>query len=203
MTSAAELSSDRRRAAIGTAVFAVGPLTLTGLGPWLLTRWKVQQPVPGGAPAQMAGALLVVGGAGVLANSFVHFAVEGIGTPAPFAPPKHLVVGGLYRFVRNPMYLAMAAAVTGQGLLLGQPKLLRVAALGAIPVALFVRLYEEPALSRKFGSEYARYRENVPRWLPRLTPWIPADPRSAVPVFSPGRSGGARRRRTPARSGGE
>ncbi|MBO1266641.1 methyltransferase family protein [Arthrobacter cavernae] len=163
--------NETRRAAIGTALFSAGPLTVVGLGPWLLTRWKVQEPVPGGAPAQLAGTLLVVAGASVVSNSFVRFALEGIGTPAPFAPPKRLVVGGLYRFVRNPMYLAMGAAVVGQGLILGQPKLLRAAALAAIPIAAFVRFYEEPALTRKFGPEYVQFKENVPRWLPRLTPW--------------------------------
>jgi protein-S-isoprenylcysteine O-methyltransferase Ste14 len=71
------------------------------------------------------------------------------------------------------MYVAIAAAVTGQGLLLGQPKLLAAAALGALPVTAFVRLYEEPALARKFGAEYQAYREHVPRWLPRITPSRP------------------------------
>lgn len=163
----------KRRAAIGTALFAVAPATVAGLVPWVLTRWQVKRPVPGGLPAQLAGALLAGAGGAVIANSFVRFAVEGVGTPAPFAPPKHLVVGGFYRFVRNPMYVAIAAAVTGQGLLLGQPKLFGAAAVGALPVAAFVRFYEEPTLARKFGTEYATYRRNVPRWLPRLTPWQP------------------------------
>ena len=96
---------------------------MAGLVPWLLTRWEVQRPVPGGAAAQVAGAMLVGAGASAIANSFVRFATEGVGTPAPFAPPKHLVVSGLYRHVRNPMYVSFAAAVTGQALLLGQPKL--------------------------------------------------------------------------------
>ncbi|WP_082506793.1 methyltransferase family protein [Arthrobacter sp. Leaf337] len=167
---------DRKRAAIGTAAFAVAPATVAGVVPWLLTRWEVAAPVPGGVPAQVTGALLIGAGAAVIANSFVHFAVEGLGTPAPFAPPKHLVVGGLYRYVRNPMYVAIAAAVAGQGLLLGQPKLLVALAVGAVPVVAFVRLYEEPVLARKFGAEYEEYRRNVPRWLPRLTPWRPQGP---------------------------
>ncbi|MBT2521437.1 isoprenylcysteine carboxylmethyltransferase family protein [Arthrobacter sp. ISL-28] len=174
---------DRQRAAIGTALFAAGPATVVGVVPWLLTRWKVQRPVPGGAPAQLTGALLLGAGAAVIANSFVHFAVEGVGTPAPFAPPKHLVVGGLYRFVRNPMYVAIAAAVTGQGLLLGQPKLFAAAVLGAVPVSAFVKLYEEPVLARKFGAEYQVYRENVPRWLPRLTPWTPDSSSGSGPAL--------------------
>ncbi|GAA1270254.1 methyltransferase family protein [Arthrobacter pascens] len=179
MTETGDSRSERRRAAVGTAIFALGPATVAGVVPWLVTRWKVQTPVPGGAPAQLAGTLLVGAGAAVIANSFVHFAVEAVGTPAPFAPPKHLVVGGLYRFVRNPMYVAIGAAVTGQGLLLGQPKLLVATALGALPVSAFVKFYEEPALARKFGADYQVYRENVPRWLPRFSPWRPVSPESA------------------------
>lgn len=129
--------------------------------------------MPGGLPAQCAGVQLIGAGAAVITSSFVRFAVEGIGTPAPFAPTKHLVVGGFYGFVRNPIYVAIAAAVTGQGLLLGQPKLFGLAALGAVPVAAFVRFHEEPTLARTFGTEYGAYRANVPRWLPRLTPWRP------------------------------
>jgi len=173
MTASAASARERRRAAIGTAAFAVAPATAAGVIPWLLTRWEVEAPVPGGVPAQVTGGLLIGAGAAVIANSFVRFAVEGLGTPAPFAPPKHLVVGGLYRYVRNPMYVSIAAVVAGQGLLLGQPKLFAALAAGAVPVIAFVRLYEEPALARKFGAEYEEYRKNVPRWLPRLTPWRP------------------------------
>jgi protein-S-isoprenylcysteine O-methyltransferase Ste14 len=176
MTAAQASAREKKRAAIGTAAFAVAPATAAGLVPWLLTRWEVASPVPGGVPAQITGALLVSAGAAVIANSFVHFAVEGIGTPAPFAPPKKLVVGGLYRYVRNPMYVSIAAAVAGQGLLLGQPKLFVALGIGAVPVVAFVRLYEEPALTRKFGAAYEQYRHNVPRWLPRLTPWRPEGP---------------------------
>jgi protein-S-isoprenylcysteine O-methyltransferase Ste14 len=177
--SAASSARDRRRAAIGTAVFSVAPGTVAGVVPWLLTRWEVKAPVPGGMPAQITGALLIGAGAAVIANSFVHFAAEGIGTPAPFAPPKRLVVGGLYRYVRNPMYVSIAAAVAGQGLLLGQPKLFVALGIGAVPVVAFVRLYEEPALTRKFGAAYEEYRRNVPRWLPKLTPWQPERPASS------------------------
>ncbi len=171
MTASPASARERKRAAIGTAVFAIAPATAAGVVPWLLTRWEVEAPVPGGMPAQLTGAVLIGAGAAVIANSFVHFAVEGIGTPAPFAPPTRLVVGGLYRYVRNPMYVSIAAAVAGQGLLLGQPKLFAALGLGAIPVVAFVRLYEEPSLARKFGAAYEEYRRNVPRWLPRLTPW--------------------------------
>jgi protein-S-isoprenylcysteine O-methyltransferase Ste14 len=171
MAASGETAREKRLAAIGTAVFAVAPATAAGLVPWLLTRWQVKRPVPGGLPAQCVGVVLIGAGAAVITSSFVRFAVEGLGTPAPFAQTKHLVVGGWYGFVRNPIYVALAAAITGQGLVLGQPKLFGLAALGAVPVAAFVVLHEEPTLTRKFGPEYEVYRDNVPRWLPRLTPW--------------------------------
>ncbi len=171
MSVSEDTAREKKLAAVGTTAFAVAPAVVTGVLPWLLTRWKIRRPVPGGVPAQLAGVVLIGAGAAVIANSFVHFAVEGVGTPAPIAPPKHLVVGGLYRFVRNPIYVAIVAVFTGQGLLLGQPKLFAAAALAAVPVTVFVRFHEEPALARKFGAEYEEYRRNVPRWLPRLTPW--------------------------------
>ena len=176
---AAAEAAERKRALLGTAAFAAGPLAMAGLVPWVLTRWKASRPVPGGAAAQVAGGAMVVAGAAALTGSFVRFAAEGLGTPAPFAPPRRLVVGGLYRFVRNPMYLAAASAVAGQGLLLGQRKLLWATAIWAVPVELFVRLYEEPDLARRFGDDYARYRRHVPRWVPRATPWTP--PASSQP----------------------
>ncbi|WP_442545565.1 methyltransferase family protein [Arthrobacter sp. KN11-1C] len=171
MTASVDAARDKRLAEIGTAVFALAPATFAGLLPWVMTRWKVRRPVPGGLAAQCAGVVLIGVGAAVITNSFARFALEGIGTPAHFAPPKNLVVSGFYRFVRNPIYVGIGAALTGQGLLFGEPKLFGLAALGAVPVVAVVRLHEEPTLARKFGAEYEDYRANVPRWLPRLTPW--------------------------------
>ena len=94
----------------------------------------------------------------MLLHAFARFVVEGVGTPAPVAPTERLVVGGLYRYVRNPMYVAVATAILGQALLLGRPVLLAYAALFMTVVAAFVRLYEEPTLARQFGDEYAAYR---------------------------------------------
>lgn len=112
-------------------------------------------------------------GAIALIHSFIRFVVEGIGTPAPVAPPKKLVVGGLYRHVRNPMYLAVVATIVGQGLLLSRPVLLSYGLVVAGVMAVFVKLYEEPKLQDQFGSEYEDYRSSVPGWLPRLRPWSP------------------------------
>ena len=119
----------------------------------------------------MLGALLLAAGVDVLVRSFVRFVVEGIGTPAPVAPTEHLVVGGLYRHVRNPMYLALGAIVAGQALILGRPALLLYAAAVLAVTATFVRIYEEPTLRSQFGAEYEAYCAAVPGWWPRLRPW--------------------------------
>ena len=164
----------KKWAVIGASVFFVaGPGVVAGVIPWRLTHWRAHRPVPGGVVTRAAGALLVGGGAVVLSSAFARFAVEGRGTPLPIAPPQHLVIGGLYRHVRNPMYGALGATIVGQALLLGRPVLLLYAAGGAVPVVAFVRCYEEPRLLRRFGAEYEHYRRNVPRWLPRLWPWHP------------------------------
>jgi protein-S-isoprenylcysteine O-methyltransferase Ste14 len=97
--------------------------------------------------------------------------MEGRGTPAPVAPTERLVTGGVYRYVRNPMYLAVIAIIAGQALLLGQPVLFVYGALAGAAMVAFVRFYEEPELARQYGSEYETYRRAVPGWLPRLTPW--------------------------------
>jgi protein-S-isoprenylcysteine O-methyltransferase Ste14 len=117
------------------------------------------------------GAVLIAAGLVVLVQAFVRFVVEGIGTPAPVAPTEHLVVGGLYRHVRNPMYLAVAAIIVGQALVLGRPALLLYAAAFVAVTASFVRLYEEPVLRERFGAEYEAYRRAVPGWWPRRHPW--------------------------------
>lgn len=164
----------RRPAAIaGSAVFLLlAPGAVAGLVPWWLTRWRLH-PAPLGAPQRVAGALLIAAGAAALLHSFGRFALEGSGTPAPIAPTERLVVGGLYRHVRNPMYLSVLSAIVGQALLLGQLGLLcYAAAVGAIMVG-FVRLVEEPVLARRYGAEYQDYRRAVPAWLPRLRPWKP------------------------------
>ena len=163
------MASSRVRNALGSGLFfAVAPGVVAGLVPWWLTGWEAGTTWP---PLQVLGALLLLAGVIVLVDAFVRFVVEGIGTPAPVAPTQRLVVGGLYRHVRNPMYLAVGATIVGQGLLLGRPILLLYAAFFAAMVFAFVRLYEEPTLAREFGAEYEEYRREVPGWRPRLRPW--------------------------------
>jgi protein-S-isoprenylcysteine O-methyltransferase Ste14 len=163
-----------RRAAAGSFVFfLVAPAVVAGLAPWWLTRWRPGDPLPLWAPVRVVGGALLVAGAVVLVHAFVRFVVEGVGTPAPVAPTRRLVVGGLYRHVRNPMYLAVLAAVVGQALLLGRPVLLVYAAAVGLAFVAFVRWYEEPTLARQFGAEYEAYRRAVPGWWPRRRPWPP------------------------------
>ena len=144
------------------------PGTVAGLIPWLLTGWEGRDPWP---PLRVVGIALIVAGVGVLLHAFLRFVVEGVGTPAPVAPTQQLVVGGLYRYVRNPMYLAVAATIVGQALVLGQPVLLAYAAVFGVAVFVFVRWYEEPTLRRQFGDQYEEYQRAVPGWWPRLRPW--------------------------------
>jgi protein-S-isoprenylcysteine O-methyltransferase Ste14 len=160
--------SRRVRAAVGTTIFlAVAPGVVAGLIPWLITGWEVGYESVWWWPVRLAGLVVLVSGAAVLLQAFARFVVEGLGTPAPVAPTERLVVGGLYRYVRNPMYLAVAATIVGQALFLGQPWLLVYAAVFLVVVAAFVHLYEEPTLSRQFGAEYDEYRRRVPGWWPR------------------------------------
>lgn len=163
----------RRLAAIlGSAVFLVlAPGTLAGYVPWTLSRWHMAPPLLGFFPFRVLGALLIAAGLPVLLDSFARFAIQGLGTPAPVAPPKHLVVTGLYRYVRNPMYVAVTSLILGQGLLFGSVRVLEYGLVVWLGFHLFVLGYEEPTLRQRFGEEYKEFCANVRRWWPRLTPW--------------------------------
>jgi len=166
----------RLTAAIGSAFFfLVAPGIVGGLIPWLLTGWQVRDPAPYWAPMRVLGVILILAGLIVLIQAFLSFVVEVLGTPAPIAPPERLVVGGVYRHVRNPMYVAVLATLVGQGLLLGQLGLLLYAAALWLIAAAFVRWYEEPTLARRFGANYEAYQRAVPAWWPRLHPWKPSE----------------------------
>jgi protein-S-isoprenylcysteine O-methyltransferase Ste14 len=97
--------------------------------------------------------------------------VQGVGTPAPIFPTRHLVVTGLYRYVRNPMYVAVVSTILGQGLVLGNVTLLEYGGVVWLLFHLFVLAYEEPTLRAGFGPEYKVFSAEVPRWIPRFTPW--------------------------------
>lgn len=146
----------------------LAPGVAAGLIPWLLTGWPMESSP---LALRILGGCLIALGAAFLLHAFYRFVVEGLGTPAPVAPPERLVVGGIYRYVRNPMYLAVAATIVGQALILGRPVLLAYAALFVAVAAAFVRWYEEPTLRRRFGEQYEAYRSAVPGWWPRRHPW--------------------------------
>jgi protein-S-isoprenylcysteine O-methyltransferase Ste14 len=159
------LGRKRARAAAGSALFlAAAPGLTAGLVPYLLTGWNSHHPH---AVVQVAGATLTFAGAAFLLDAFARFALQGLGTPSPTAPTERLVVEGLYRYVRNPMYLAVTATILGQWLLLGRPVLLAYAIVFAAVTYAFVRGYEEPTLIARYGEQYERYRERVPGWWPR------------------------------------
>lgn len=155
----------------GSALFLIAaPGVVAGLVPWLLTdRYRTPlSTVPGFVPV---GCVLAVGAVAILLHAFARFALEGLGTPAPLAPTEKLVVGGIYRHVRNPMYVAVLSIILGQALLFSSWAVIVYGLVAAAAMISFVRLYEEPTLARRYGGEYDVYRRNVPGWVPRLTPW--------------------------------
>lgn len=163
---------NRVAALAGSMVFlVVAPGTVAGLVPFWISRGQARRPFLGFAGFRAVGVALIALGAAMLVESFARFALRGRGTPAPVAPTAHLVVTGLYRHVRNPMYVAVLSIVLGQALLLGARELLGYAALLWLAFHVFVVGYEEPTLRRTFGAEYESFRANVPRWIPRLSGW--------------------------------
>jgi protein-S-isoprenylcysteine O-methyltransferase Ste14 len=174
---------DRRtRAIVETAVFfAAAPGSVALWVPYALTGWELPfgrgldagGPVlsVGHVPALLAGAVLIAGGTAALVECFARFALVGRGTPSPASPTASLVVSGLYRNTRNPMYVAVASLLLGQTLLFGSVALLQYTAIVWLMAHTFVLAYEEPTLHRQFGAAYDEYRAHVPRWIPRLRPW--------------------------------
>jgi protein-S-isoprenylcysteine O-methyltransferase Ste14 len=161
----------RVRAWVGTLVFlVVTPGVVAGVVPALITGWRF--PWTGGwaSPVAVVAGVLILSGVVVLLDAFVRFA-RADGTPAPPMPTRHLVVVGPYRYVRNPMYLAVLAIILGQALMFGSWGALLYAGLVLLAVVSFVRGYEQPTLEREYGDEYREYRRNVRGWLPRARPW--------------------------------
>ena len=132
-----------------------------------LLSWSgIVQPVSIGA-AQVAGVVVGASGAVLALWCIVTFIGIGRGTPAPFDPPRRLVVVGPYRLVRNPMYIGAALALAGAALFYESWALLGYCAAFAFVTHLFVVVYEEPTLRATFGVSYVRYCEQVQRWWPR------------------------------------
>ena len=163
----------RSAAALGSAVFFIAaPGVVAGLVPWLITGWHVEKPSSTFAVVRIAvGAVILVAAVTVLIRAFARFVVEGSGTPAPIGPTERLVVGGDYRFVRNPMYLAVVSAIFAQAMIFGSVGLLLYGIAIWAVMAAFVRWYEEPTLEERYGDQYDRYRQAVRAWIPRLRPY--------------------------------
>ncbi len=151
----------------GSAIFLViAPGFVAGWAPWWISHWRIEASFFGQPLFRLVGGLLIVPGIIGLLDSFARFALRGLGTPAPVFPTKHLVVGGLYRFVRNPMYVAVVMTILGQGLIFGSVALLAYGGLVWLLFHLFVLFYEEPKLGRSFPSDYQSFCAEVPRWIP-------------------------------------
>ncbi len=157
------------QAVLGSAIFLViAPGVVAGLIPWLISGWH-EQPLLFGVPAtRPIGIIFIVLGIPVLLDSFIRFAIDGLGTPAPVFPTRTLVIRGFYRYVRNPMYVAVVLIILGQGLFLGDVRLVVYGLFVWLLTHAFVVIYEEPTLRESFGMDYDRYRASVPRWIPRL-----------------------------------
>ncbi len=158
-------------AVVSSLFFAAAPAIVAGVIPFMIGRWQTQAPL--WLPWRILGVLAIAAALPLLVHAFARFVIEGGGTPAPVAPTERLVVGGAYRYVRNPMYVAVVTTILGQALLLGDTRLLGYGVLVGLAFVAFVRAYEEPTLRRRYGEEYEAYRRAVPAWLPRLRPWDP------------------------------
>ena len=162
----------RARAVFGSfAFFLLAPAVVAGVVPFALVGWTVQQPLLGLPGERLVGVVALCVGLTCLVDCFARFALEGRGTPGPIEQTEVLVASGLYRFVRNPMYVCVLTIVLGQALLFGQSWLVPYAGLLLVVFHLFVLLYEEPTLRRRFGESYENYCLHVRRWWPRLRPW--------------------------------
>ncbi len=173
-TSHGSPADDRVEQYLSAAAALIVGLGFFALWFWLLPGWLgFRVETAGAARWRWLGAIPSVIGFAIALRCVWDFGWTGRGTPAPMAPPRRLVVAGSYRHVRNPMYLGFAAGWIGLWVVFGHPQLAAIAAvlLAALAVHLFVVLYEEPTLRRKFGADYERYCSNVRRWWPRSQGW--------------------------------
>ena len=147
--------------------FLGGPGLVLVLMPWYITHFRI--PADESPVRIVAATTIVVLGLIPLFESIVRFVVKGRGTLVPAIPTEHLVISGLYRFVRNPMYIGVITALLGEALLFRRRHMLVYTAIVWLLMHAFVCLYEEPILAHKYGEEYSRYKRKVPCWIPRVT----------------------------------
>jgi protein-S-isoprenylcysteine O-methyltransferase Ste14 len=157
-----------RRSIVASVLFTLfgGPGFLLVLLPWWMTRFRVTA-----GWHEAVGWVLIGFGLAPLLESIGRFILVGRGALVPTVPTEHLVVSGLYRYVRNPMYVGVALALGGEALLFWSEGVAIELVIVALSVHLFVCFYEEPKLTRTFGEEYRLYQRSVRRWIPRLSPW--------------------------------
>ena len=140
-----------------------GPTIVAGIVPWLLTRWEAD---PQPLALKLLGVLVLAAGGVLVLETTARFALQGRGTPAPWAPPERFVERGSYRFVRSPMYLGVILLILGQALLLGREILFAWAVVAWLIFEVSLVTWEEPGLSGRFGESYDDYRRRVRRWIP-------------------------------------
>jgi protein-S-isoprenylcysteine O-methyltransferase Ste14 len=159
-----------RRAFALLRALVIAPL-FVALWLWFLPRWLGGRDVF--ADPRPLGWIVVAVGAVIGLPCVWEFAWRGLGTPAPFDPPRKLVISGPYRYVRNPMYVGMGLVIAGFAIVYPHGTLVFVGelAFAAVAVAIFVIAYEEPVLRKTFGADYDDYCRHVRRWIPRLSPW--------------------------------
>jgi protein-S-isoprenylcysteine O-methyltransferase Ste14 len=151
---------------LNTILFTIlVPGTVTVCVPIRLLGGLVRPP---SGPLTWFGGVVLLLGAAIYFRCAREFAARGLGTPAPIAPTKFLVVTALHRYVRNPMYVGVFLVLIGEAALFHAFVLLAYAAFFCVPVELFVVFYEEPASRRQFGESYEEYRRTVPRWIPKF-----------------------------------
>ncbi len=159
---------ERLFAILRSAFFAT---LFVSLWTWFIPRWLARGELH---PRWSIPAIVLMSiGAAIMLRCVWDFAWTGRGTPAPWDPPRRLVIAGLYRYVRNPMYVGMGVFLLGEALLL--PEITRgmliVMAAAWVAVTAFIVLYEEPTLRRLFAEDYQTYCRHVRRWIPRVTPF--------------------------------
>jgi protein-S-isoprenylcysteine O-methyltransferase Ste14 len=168
-----------RRSMIVSILFVVfgGPGFVLVYFPYWITRFQL----PAGEPlwrVLIAFALMLAGLTPLFA-SIAQFIFEGRGTLVPAVPTERLVVTGLYRYVRNPMYVGVLTTLSGETVLFEKVQIVEYTLVVGLLIYLFVLFYEEPTLLRRYPDDFPRYKRNVPRWLPRLTPWTSSGEDSA------------------------
>ncbi len=152
-------------------------VTIPGLILWLTAdagpSWRLAPP---DSPWFWAALVLMAGGLVLMGWTMALFTRRGQGTPAPWDPPQRLVVAGVYQYVRNPMISGVITFLFGEALMCGSLALLAWALIFTLANVIYIPSFEEPGLEKRFGEDYRRYRANVPRWGPRLTPWRGGEP---------------------------